>query len=269
MSNSYQLIPKKPFKTVSKELVKQSFKRILPKKLTGKYDNPIGGFLFTVLHRYYKTDGCRFKFPYELVPVESRSRFMFDLYEQAERVLVKELIRPEERVIELGACIGVVACVTNKLLTSQSKHVVVEANPYLIGWIYQNSRLNGCNFLVELGMAGEGRQRMFYLSQNMIRSSAQRQTTEPTQIVVRSLEELEQKHGKFNVLIMDIEGGEIEVLRQARKLLSHYRLVIVELHDFIIGQESVEECRHILNTNGFMLKKRLGYVEAWVNEEKF
>ena len=87
------------------------------------------------------------------------------------------------------------------------------------------------------------------------------------QVPARSLRELEQKHGQFNVLIMDIEGGEIGVLRESEPLLNHYRLVIMERHDFIIGSESAEECSEILLRNGFRASNRAYLVEVWEKDQ--
>jgi predicted O-methyltransferase YrrM len=49
-------------------------------------------------------------------------------------------LRPEERVLELGGCLGVVSCSINTLLRDPSRHVVVEANPKLLAYLYENRR---------------------------------------------------------------------------------------------------------------------------------
>ena len=59
-----------------------------------------------------------------------RSCFMRGSYEHEERELIRRWLKPEDHVIEFGACLGIVSCVTNKLLKDKTRHVVVEANPF-------------------------------------------------------------------------------------------------------------------------------------------
>jgi len=120
---------------------------------------------------------------------------------------------------------------------------------------------------VEFCAIAEGAQATFYLDKLILAGSLQRRTATPMQVPARSLRELEQKHGQFNVLIMDIEGGEIGVLRESEPLLNHYRLVILERHDFIIGSESAEECSEILLRNGFRASNRAYLVEVWEKDQ--
>jgi hypothetical protein len=55
-------------------------------------------------------------------------------------------LRRDLPVIELGGALGVVACVTNKLLAQPSAHVVVEANPLAIPPLTVNKEANHCAF---------------------------------------------------------------------------------------------------------------------------
>jgi hypothetical protein len=52
-------------------------------------------------------------------------------FERFERKAVLQHVNPEYPVVELGACIGVVACITNGILKNPVLHVVVEANPHV------------------------------------------------------------------------------------------------------------------------------------------
>ncbi len=89
--------------------------------------------------------------------------FWRDQYEIDERRLIKQFVRPEDSVIELGACLGVVSCVTNRLLQNPSRHLVVEANPYLISWLAQNRSLNGSEFIIEHCAVGNPPVATFYI----------------------------------------------------------------------------------------------------------
>jgi len=65
---------------------------------------------------------------------------------------------------------------------------------------------------------------------------------------------------------MDIEGGELEFLKQNKRLLNNLKLVIVELHDFIIGEKGVNKCREILSDAGLKQKKVFRISEVWVRK---
>src|SRR5580698_4591709 len=67
-------------------------------------------------------------------------------YEAAERQAVARYLRRDIPVVELGGSMGVVACVTNRLLKDPAAHVVVEANPLVIPQLELNRALNRCQF---------------------------------------------------------------------------------------------------------------------------
>jgi 16S rRNA A1518/A1519 N6-dimethyltransferase RsmA/KsgA/DIM1 with predicted DNA glycosylase/AP lyase activity len=81
------------------------------------------------------------------------------VFEKHERETIKRCLDPNLPVVEVGGCIGVVACTTNRLLQEPSKHVVVEANPDLVPVLEANRQLNQCEFVVlqrdELGRLQE------------------------------------------------------------------------------------------------------------------
>ena len=52
-----------------------------------------------------------------------------------------------------------------------------------------------------------------------------------------------------SVLLMDIEGGELSLLRDAD--LSAFRAVIIEFHPGAYSDEGMEECKNILVSAGF------------------
>ncbi len=125
------------------------------------------------------------------------------------RRLIPKYLKPSDSVLELGACLGVVSCITNKVLRAPSRHVVVEANPYCIAAIYRNRHENHCSFLIENCAATTQRDAVFSLNPRYVTSSSlQNSGGIPVKVPGRSFQELFDRHGPFSVLIMDIEGGE-------------------------------------------------------------
>src|SRR6267378_650544 len=212
---------------------------------------PLQGLLFDLKGGLFHADGCRFAIPRDVTTRQYRACFLRNDYEHDERELIKEWLKPEDRVIELGACLGIVSCVTNKLLSDKASHVVVEANPFCIPSLYRNKELNQAGFLIEHCAVGSRPEVTFYLHPvYIVGGSSQRATNRPFRLPAKSLKQLEAERGPFTALIIDVEGTEREVFQESMEVLRRFRLVIVELHEFAIGADGVERCRQILRDCG-------------------
>jgi len=229
-----------------------------------KYSNPLSGLLFTLAGSEYETQGCRFTFPRDRVGIRFRSEFFHDMYEDNERALVGKYLRPDDRVLEFGAGIGVLACVTNRQLgRGKTAHVVVEANPYLIPYLYENRARNGAKFKIEHCAVGADQDVTLYLGRDISRSSAHETSQTGVSVIANSLATLDAKDGPFDVLISDVQGSEIHVFSSPSVIPKTLRLVIVEWHPGIVGEEAIAQCKRVLEDCGFVCKGRSGDVEAW------
>lgn len=233
-------------------------------KFEGHLLNPFYGLVFDLFIRRFRADGCLFEIPHGITSVGYRSCFLKGDYEVEERDLIKKFIRPADAVLELGACLGIVSCVTNKILADKSRHVVVEGNPFCIPAIHRNRELNQCGFLVENCAASNQREVTFYLHPvYVVGGSTQRRSSRAVRVPAKSLSEFESRYGPFTALVMDIEGSELEIFEASHDILKNYRAVIVELHEWAIGAEKTGRCREILRRAGLTFKQRAGITEAW------
>jgi FkbM family methyltransferase len=225
---------------------------------------PILGLIFDLKGGRFHADGCTFLIPKDVTTLGWRACLLRADHEREERDLIRRLIRPEDRVIELGGCLGVVSCVTNKRLADKSGHVVVEANPLCLAALYRNRELNQAEFLIEHCAVDSRPEVTFYLHPRFIvQGNLQRPTGRAVRLPAKSLRQLERERGPFTALIIDIEGSEREVFADSADLFKQYRLVIAELHDWAIGADGVERCRQILRDGGLEFVERSGLVEAW------
>lgn len=250
-------------------------RRHLPERLRQKLGNllgpvehhvaaPIEGLIFDLNGGQFRADGCVFDIPKHLTTRAYRSCFLDGEYEEDERALIKKFLRPEDTVLECGACLGIVACVTNSLLRDKTRHVVVEANPKVIPSLYRNRELNRAGFLIEHCAVSNKSEETFYLHPHyIVGGTSQRATNEAVRLPGRSVRELDARYGPFTALIMDIEGSELDSFETSRDLFSRYRLVIVELHPWAIGEASVQQCRDILAAAGLRHVGTAGLTEAW------
>ena len=79
----------------------------------------------------WELDGMMFSLNSPGIATHYKNRFVSGGHEDKERRLVVKHVRRDLPVIEGGGCVGVVSCVTNRLLQDPKRHIVVEANPKL------------------------------------------------------------------------------------------------------------------------------------------
>src|SRR5882672_8018119 len=154
------------------------------------------GLLFDLRGSRFDTDGCTFSIPRDVTTRLYRATFLTDDYEQDERQLIKEYLRAEDRVVELGACLGIVSCVTNRLLAQKANHVVVEANPFCIPSLYRNKELNQSGFLIEHCAVHANGEATFYLHPvYIVGGTVQRKSNRPVRLPAKSLRQLDAERG--------------------------------------------------------------------------
>jgi FkbM family methyltransferase len=226
----------------------------------------LAGSYFTLLgKKKVELDGVEVLVPYEVTGIRLRGQFQIKSYERAERRFLKKYIDPESSVLELGGCIGIVACVTNRLLKFPEHHVVVEANPELLPYLEQNKTHTGSSFAIENCMVSDKPMNDFYIGPSIGESSVRRKTLKKISVPGCTIGDLEQKHGlRFDTLIIDIEGAELVFFRENKTWLQHLNTVIIETHPHpeILSDQEVAECLEILEGAGLHLRVQAGLV--WV-----
>lgn len=225
---------------------------------------PLLGLIFDLRGGRFRADGCTFIIPKDLTSRSYRACFLLGDYEPEERDLIKRFLHPGDRVLELGACLGIVSCVTNRLLADRRAHVVVEGNPMLIPTIHRNRQLNDCQFLVENCAASVKEDVTFYLHPVwVVGGTTQRESNLPVRVPGRSIGDLTKRYGPFTALIIDVEGSEYDLFTHDADILKSVRLVIAELHPWAIGEENVEACRALFRNAGLEKVGSEGLTEAW------
>jgi len=207
-------------------------------------------------------DYCGFKF---LTDTSMASRMIKNLYEIQEISLIEEIPNLENSVIlELGGCLGVVSVVSNSNLNNKENHVVVEANPKLMKYLEYNKKINNCSFKIENAMISSTSDGVFYSFDKIVAGSAHRtddQERNKTKHIVdvMSYDDLEKKHNlKFDVIILDIEGGELEFLKEIQNN-SHIKYIMVELHESQMFYGFDGECIDILKRMGMNMISSYGH----------
>lgn len=207
-------------------------------------------------------DGCSFNL--ESIPASPMKLVMLrGEYEEFERKAVSRHVPPDLPVIELGGCIGVVACITNRLLRNPDSHIVVEPNPEVIPHLEESRRLNKCRFEIVNGAIAYDQPAVVFtpnrdLWANSLTTRAGEETvTVPT---VR-LRDLVARH-KFDcfTLICDIEGYEYELVLNEAEVLRSATTIILETHSRIIGEAKTKHMLSLLEEIGFRAVEEESFV---------
>ena len=197
-------------------------------------------------------DGCTFYLDSSFIDTKLKSRFLLKSWEMETRYLIKKYLPNHLPIIEFGACMGVVSCITNKLLTDPDSHIVVEANRNLIPIIKMHREKNDCRFkIMNAAIAYGTKKTSFYMDQRINEGSTIRRTSEPITVPAISLKAILQQ-GEFSKasLICDIEGSEIDLFANEGSVISdHIERVVLEIH----SRDTPDEAQSNLELLGFTL----------------
>lgn len=171
-------------------------------------------------------------------------------YEQAELAVLRDLLEPDDIVMEVGTGLGFLSAWCAQIVGSE-RIFTFEANPALESAIRDLYALNNVSPNLEMSMlaasAGHAKfypRREFWASSAIAGNESVGSITVPT----RAFGEVRAKIGP-NLLIVDIEGGELELMRHVR--LDGIERVLIELHPEVIGEEGCETVAVTLAEAGY------------------
>jgi FkbM family methyltransferase len=182
-----------------------------------------------------------------------------------ERALLARHLRDDDRVMELGGGIGMVAIHCARRL-GPGRVASWEGNPRMEPLIRDNYALNGV--APELHMAVLGRaagETTFYLAERFSHSGTSDNTGRGTPVAV-PVEPYEPARARLRptVLVVDIQGGEVEFFAHAS--LEGVRMVLVEFHPPVTGLRPILAIRRRLRRAGFAEASRSGTSSVFLRD---
>jgi FkbM family methyltransferase len=190
-------------------------------------------------------------------------------YEVREVRLARTLLRPGQRVIELGTGIGYVAMQAARVVGAENMFCY-EANPDNAALARRHFEANGMAITLThgvlapralLGQDAPGHV-TFYLSSSLVSSALKpdgMRRPRPVEVPRLCLEEEIARHGA-TALIADIEGGEVELLGEAD--LAGIETILMETHYRKAGVRATNEMIARLVGQGFRLDLRNSAAEV-------
>jgi FkbM family methyltransferase len=211
-------------------------KKIIAKILT----LPFFGFVISKLCRdVLPFNGLKISTKSHLVTNKTKAQIFWHIYEGAEIRFIKKYFPLGYDTIELGSSIGVVSCYIRSKMLKENKLICVEAFPKLCEISVENLQLNG----------GLDNSKVYNLAVNYLEGdidiyfnpggsnttgSISTVWTGEGSIIIDKTSLSKVKDGnniKEYVLVMDIEGAEIEIFLNEEKALVECKHLFVELHE--------------------------------------
>ena len=192
-------------------------------------------------------------------------------YEKPEIAGALAVVRPGDKVLELGAGLGIVgASVAANCQPAAIR--AYEANPDLLPHIEALYAHNGLSDRLDLrnaillSDANAPQSLPFHISDRFSFSSIQtpeKKYARSVDIPTAAWAEVRDEFAP-NVLLMDIEGGEADFLAHAD--LSGLRAVVVEFHPGLYGKEGMRRCKQYLRAAGFQPIPEISQRTVWAAE---
>ena len=248
-------------------MLKRKFRTFLSLLRTGGFPGIFRYLLRNVTEKTGTMDGCTFGT--RGIEIEVLRNDVIDgVFEKFERSAVQKYVSPQLPVVELGGCMGVVSCITNRRLADPKAHVVVEANPRVIPLLARNRARNHCRFEVLNRAIAYGADTISYAPSIDFASNSLNEDRGDTRVNVRaiSLAEILKTHDFDRyTLICDIEGHETELVEREANVLRRAETIILETHARLIGEEKNQAMLDHLRAIGFVVIAEESFVVVLKN----
>lgn len=180
-------------------------------------------------------------------------------YELSEKYLIEKYLDSKDSVLELGGCLGVISLITNRILHNKKKHVVLEIDSEKYKYLKHNKVTNKAEFYCCNGALSINEELFYEKGIGIWGGNATSIGTDKEKVIAYTIKDLEKKYNLvFNTLIMDIEGGELELFMTFK--IKQFNKIIFENH---YANDENLKIENILKSNDFNLIERVGKVEFW------
>ena len=212
-----------------------------------------------------EVQGVRIPFVPEIITPRIERQMRKGNYEGGECAAAKKWVRAGDRVLELGAGVGLVASAIASI-EGVERIVSIEANSVLLDLIEETHRINDID-TVELRHGIVARDAApdtpFYVRPHFWASSMDpelpysKRVTMPAYAMGDLIDEI-----KPTVIIADIEGGEIDAFDGLS--LEGVRLIIIELHTSVYGIEGQQKILKQFDDLGFRAEAEFVSGSVWI-----
>lgn len=259
------------FMTTLRELVPTDLKVTLARQLCRP---EVGSLVGRVFDDRVPNWGCRIDTSSPRVSPTAKASLFWRVYEGAEIRFLREHLRCDLDVIEVGSSIGVVSCHIRRRLESGRKLVAVEADPELAKVAVTNLEDNGgpADFeVVNCAIAyGCETVRFATSASNVSGKIAGEGASDVIEVRATTMRQLVGDHdlGDF-AWVADIEGAEAQVLAGDGDIIKEKcRQILIELHPTVLDGHAltVDDLVDRIRDLGFRIRAKHGPVMVFDSE---
>ncbi|WP_458094336.1 FkbM family methyltransferase [Roseomonas sp. WA12] len=200
--------------------------------------------------------GLKIDIGHPLVTPEMAESFRRERFENHEARITRHVLQPGDRVIEMGTCTGFVAMVAASIVGAENI-MSFEANPVAAGLARHHFELNGLpikltnKVLLPRSMTSPGTKTIpFYVGDQLNNNSLKKKRGEAIEVEIQVLEDVVAEF-QANVLVMDVEGAEIDILCNAD--LDGIDHIVMETHYRKMGRDKTDRMIRNLYMKGFCI----------------
>lgn|GEM_PF-1120876 len=191
-------------------------------------------------------------------------------YENPERHAIKGVARPGDRVVDIGACMGVVSLTAARIVGAEAV-VAFEPNPAAAIVAAENFALNNLPVKIEHAAVGvaAGWATLTVGSSSWLGAAIGGGHATTIEVPVCAIGDVIAQY-RPTILVLDAEGMEVDILPACP--MGGLRAVVAEFHLSSLGPDSIEGLRRHLRAEGFQRDAQLSEAgdlvctEAWTRE---
>lgn len=223
----------------------------MKKRIIERINSLINNFFQPKIINYY---GCRLYLDKNLISKKIRKIIYNYSYELQEISILSKTLDSKDVVLEIGAGMGFVSIFCSKKIGSNSVFAY-EANPKMIPLIEKNYLLNKVSPVINnVILDKENGVVDFYIESNFYSSSTIQRNKNSVKVKTKSRNiNYELKDIKPNFLIIDIEGGEVELMNNILFQESCINKILIEVHPRIVGEDKINSIIQKLFKQDFLL----------------
>jgi len=186
-------------------------------------------------------------------------------YETPERRAIKAVVRPGDRIVDIGACMGVVSLTAARIAGAGSV-LAFEPNPAAATVAADNFALNQLPVRLERAAVGStaGTAQLAIGDGSWLGASIGGGYATTVAVPVRSIAEVIADYAP-TILVLDAEGMETDILPACP--MQGLRAIVAEFHPGAVGREPIDRLRQHLGAQGFARDSALSTTGELVSTE--
>lgn len=175
-------------------------------------------------------------------------------YEKSELTILANVLEKNDRIMDLGAGLAFLTIYCAKQIGSENIFAY-EANPELIEHIAENFKLNDVHPHVENTILSNNYgEEVFFIDKSIWSSSTIKRNTAIKSVLVGTKDINDEIiKNDINFLIIDIEGGEKDLIKKIKFQNTPISKILIEMHPHVIGDYQASQILYNIIKFGFTL----------------